>query len=102
MDEVEEEVAGASRGIQLVVPGAAGVSAETGVFTSMRRGEVVANPEKRVAIGFARDKVVADVLQFTAGPEVLGETERRVLVLGHRPEGRWGRGESMTRLICTS
>ena len=52
---------GASRGVQLVVPGAASVSAETGVFMSMRRGEVVANPEERVSIRFSRDEVVADV-----------------------------------------
>ena len=52
---------GASRVIQLVVPGAVGVSAETGVFSSMRRGEVITDSEERVAIGFSRDKVVADV-----------------------------------------
>ena len=52
---------GASRGVQLVVPGAADVSAEAGMLASMRRGEVVTDPEERVAIGFSRDEVVADV-----------------------------------------
>ena len=70
------------------MPGAADVSAEAGVLVSMRRGEVIADSEERVAIGFARDKVVADVLEFSTSPEVLRETERGVFVLGHRPEGR--------------
>ena len=93
---------GTSRGVQLVVPGTAGVFAETGVFSSMRRGEVVTDSEERVAIGLARDKVVADVLKFSASPEVFRKMERKVFVLGHRREEGWERGESMTRLICTS
>ena len=85
---MEGDVTGASWGVQLVVPGTAGIFAEAGVLTSMQRGKVVANPEERMAIGFARDKVVADVLEFSTSPEVFREAERGVLVLGHRPEGR--------------
>ena len=70
------------------MPGATSVSTEAGMLASMRRGEIIADPEERVAIGFARDKVVTDVLEFLTSPEVFGETERRVFVLGHRPEGR--------------
>ena len=70
------------------MPGTTSVSTEAGMLASMRRGEVVANSEECVAIGFARDKVVADVLEFSTSPEVLGEMERGVFVLGHRPEGR--------------
>ena len=52
---------GALRRVQLVVPGAADVSAEAGMLASMQRGEVIADPEERVTIGFSRDEVVADV-----------------------------------------
>ena len=70
------------------MPGAASVFAEAGVFTSMQRGKIVEDPEECVMIGFSRNKVVADVREFLTSPEVFGETERRVLVLGHRQEGR--------------
>ena len=98
---VEGDV-GASRGVQLVVPGATGVFAEAGVFVSMRRGEVVKDPEERVAVGFSGNEVVVDVGEFLRGPEVFGEAKGRMLILGHRQEGRWEGGKSMTRLICTS
>ena len=70
------------------MPGAASVLAEAGVFSSMRRGEVIADSEERVTIGFARDEVITDVREFLTSPEVFGEMERRVFVLGHRPEAR--------------
>ena len=53
------------------MPGTTSVSTEAGMLASMRRGEVVANSEECVAIGFARDKVVADVMEFSTSPEVL-------------------------------
>ena len=84
---VGEDV-GASRGVQLVVPGATSVLTEAGMLTSMRRGEIVADPEECVAIRFSRDEVVADVREFSMSPEVFGKTERRMFVLGHRQEGR--------------
>ena len=70
------------------MPGTTSVSTEAGMLASMRQGEVVTDSEERVVIGFARDKVVVDDLEFSTSPEVFGETERRVFVLGHRPEGR--------------
>ena len=84
------------------MPGAAGVFAEAGVFTSMQRGKVVKDPEERVAVGFSRNEVIADVGEFSRGPEVFGEVKGRMFVLGHRQEGRWEGGESTTHLICTS
>ena len=98
---VEGDV-GALQGVQLVVPGAAGVLAEAGVFTSMQRREVIEDPEERVVVWFSRDEVVMDVREFLTSPEVFGETERGMFVLGHRQEGGWERGELMTHLICTS
>ena len=82
------EDTGALRGVQLVMPGATSVFTEAGVLASMRRGEVVTDPEECMTVGFSRDKVVADVREFLMGPEVFGETERRMFVLGHRREGR--------------
>ena len=84
------------------MPGTTDVSTEAGVFASMRRGEIVADSEEHMTIGFSRDKVVADVGEFSTSPEVLCKTERRVFVLGHRREEGWESGESMTHLICTS
>ena len=84
------------------MPGAAGVLAEAGMFSSMQQREVVKDLEERVVVWFSRNKVVMDVREFSMSPEVLGKMERGVFVLGHRQGGRWERGESMTRLICTS
>ena len=83
-----EDVIGASQGVQLVMPGTAGIFAEAGMLMSMRQREVIADSEEHVAIGFARDEVVADVRELSTSPEIFGEMERRVFVLGHRPEGR--------------
>ena len=43
------------------MPGATSVSTEAGMLMSMRSGEVVENPEEGVMVGFARDKVIADI-----------------------------------------
>ena len=74
------------------MPGAASVLAEAGVFTSMRQGEVIEDPEERVVVGSSGDKVVMDVREFLTSPEVFGETERGMFVLGHRQEEGWGSG----------
>ena len=69
------------------MPGATSVFTEAGVFASMQRGEVVADPEERVTIGFSRDEVVVDVREFSTSPEVFGKVDGRMSVLGHRREG---------------
>ena len=66
------------------MPGATSVVTEAGMLASMQRGEVIKDPEEGVMVGFSRDEVVVDIREFLMSPEVFGEMERRMFILGHR------------------